>query len=227
MKPATLTVVALLLCITAPVYAGINVNIDIPGPPGIVVAPPPPPVVVAPPVEEQPEIVIEQPPQLIYSPALGFYVAVGTPFNMVLIDNNYYVYRGGRWFMSPTYDGGWVLAQPRYLPSGIRRHNWEYIRGYRDREYAAYRRDPQHYHGRFYEHHAGERRGEHRGEMHGDHRVDQRGGHRVDQRIDRRGNVNPGLRPAGHQQIQGAKPAQVKNNAPAKHEGSKHEKDNR
>jgi len=227
MKPATLTVVALLLCITAPVYAGINVNIDIPGPPGIIVAPPPPPVVVAPPVEEQPEMVVNEPPQLIYSPALGFYVAVGTPFNMVFIDNNYYLYRGGRWFMSPTYDGGWVVAGPRYLPYGIRRHNWEYIRRYRDREYAAYRRDPQHYHGRFYEHHAGERRGEHRGDTRGEYRGDMRGGHQVDQRVNRRGNVNPGLRPAGHQQVQGARPAQVKNNAPAKHEGPKHEKDNR
>lgn len=210
MKSVTLSVVALLLSITAPVYAGINVNIDIPGPPGIVVAPPPPPVVVAPPAPEQPEIVINEQPQLIFSPALGYYVAVGSPFNMVFIDNNYYLYRGGRWYMSPTYNGNWVFTEPRFLPSGIRRHNWADIRRYRDREYAAYRRDPQHYRGKFY--------GQHAGEHGGAHQLDQRGGHQVDQRVNRRGNVNPGQRPAVHQQGRGAKPAQVKNNGPEKHD---------
>ena len=151
--PAKFLVPALVFGICVPVYAELNVNIDVP-----VSLPPRTPVTMGQPAQQvyddaaPPTVVLEQPPQLIYSPELGYYVAVGIPHEMVFIDGNYYIHRHGRWFLSPTYDGVWLSVAALSLPERIRSHSWEQIRTYRDREYAVYRRDPSHYDAT---HHAG------------------------------------------------------------------------
>jgi hypothetical protein len=208
MKYGKLSVVAVLLSITAPVYAGVDVRIGVPLPVVVV----PAPVVVAPQVVVDPvqvnvdvpaPLVLAEPPQLIFSPTLGYYVAVGIPQDVVLIDNVYYMHRGGRWFMSDRYNGNWAFVDRGRLPGGLRGHDWNYIRGFRDREYRNYRRDPGHYRGKFYDHRGGDHRpgarpGEHRpGARPGEHRPGARPG-------DHRPGAGPGHvnRPA-----QGNKPA--------------------
>jgi hypothetical protein len=160
-----LLVTAFLLSSTTICSAGwLNVNVDIPGIP----APPPPAVIVEAPA---PVIIFEQPPQLLYSAELGYYVAVNTPHEMVFIDNTYYIHRNGYWLAAPSYEGPWVVTQPQYLPLGLVRFNVSLFRRYRDNEYRNYRRDPAHYQGRILDHHAGS-----------EHRATEPAGHRGEAR---------------------------------------------
>lgn len=115
----------------------------------------------APPPYQAP-IVVDEPPRFIIPRSLGFYVAVGIPYDMFYISNRYYVYRDNRWYYGPNYNGPWRVTSYRYLPAPLRRHQIDRIRHYRDEEYRVYSRDREHYRGRYY-------RPEHIGkERHGD-----------------------------------------------------------
>ncbi len=135
-------------------FAGVDVNINVgipAAPPPVVVtqpayAPPPPPGYGAP-----PEVVFEAQPRFIFSPTLGFYVTVGTPYDIVYIGSTYYFYSGGFWYAGPTYSGPWRIAKDRALPKLLRKYPYERIRFYRDQEYRIYQRDPARYRGRVYE----------------------------------------------------------------------------
>lgn len=113
---------------------GININIGNRPPP------PPPPV----------QIVIEEPPQFIYPSSLGFFVAIGIPYDMFYISNRYYIYRGDRWYFAPTYNGPWRVISYQRIPVPLRSHRIEVIRERRDREFRAYSRDRDNYRGRYY-----------------------------------------------------------------------------
>ena len=106
---------------------GINANIGIPQP-----------------------VVITQAPEFIFAPNLGFYVAVGVPYDIVLISNNYYLYRGNVWYRAPYYNGPWVETKYRSLPPGLRKHKFEKIRAVRDQEYRVYQSDRDHYRGKHF-----------------------------------------------------------------------------
>jgi hypothetical protein len=135
-----------------------SVNINLGNPAPVIVTPPPPPPV------EEPAIYIDSRPSFIYSPALGFYVSVGSPYDIVYVDRYYYLNRGGRWYASASCQGPWNVVRKR-LPERIRRFRYEEIRQHRDREYGSYVRDRDHYRGRWHkpEGEWKERRG-HRGE---------------------------------------------------------------
>jgi hypothetical protein len=159
--------------------AGVNLNVNIgsppPQPPAIVVSPPtyaPPPVE----VQQPPPVVFEEQPRFIFLPALGFYVSVGTPYDIMYIGQSYYLHSGRFWYVGPTFSGPWAFAQGRLLPAVLHRYRYDQIRNYRDTEYRVYRHDPAHYRGRVYEpawkprepHREGS--GEHRGEGRRDER---------------------------------------------------------
>jgi hypothetical protein len=144
---------------TAQARVNLNVNVDIPVPVAQAPAPaypppaypPPAPVVVAPPpAPADVQLVIQEPPSFVYSQNLGFYVSVGTPYDMVYVDNGYYLYRAGYWYYSPYYYGPWSYVGPRRLPMGLRRYRYEQIRHFRDHEYRLYQRDREHYRGNWY-----------------------------------------------------------------------------
>ncbi|MBJ6800369.1 hypothetical protein JFN90_09505 [Geomonas sp. Red259] len=133
---------------------GVDVNIHLGNERPVVVAPAPArPVVVAPaPVPVyQPEPYyddVEENVEFIYPQPLGFYVAVGVPYDLFYLNNVYFSFRDGRWYRSPDNRGRWVPVGYRELPSPLRRYRIERIREYRTREYAVYQRDRDHYHGR-------------------------------------------------------------------------------
>jgi|SRR6185369_3474058 len=149
---------AMLVCSAQLAYAGVNVNINLGEPPRPVVVAPPPavyvpaPVYVAPPPPAAPVSVIEVEDdiQFVYPDALGFYVAVGVPYDLFYLNNSYFLYRDGRWLRAPSSRGPWVAQRYRELPPGLRRHRLERIREYRGREYAIYSRDRDHYRGRHF-----------------------------------------------------------------------------
>jgi hypothetical protein len=115
------------------------------------VAPPPPPPpapVVA--YSAPPQVVFRAPPSFIYSPHLGFYVAVETPYDAVYLDGHYYLWSNGFWYAAPRYNGPWVVVQAGRVPAPLHRFGWKEIRRYRDSEYREYHRDKKHYKGRWY-----------------------------------------------------------------------------
>lgn len=121
----------------------LNVNVGVP----VVAAPASPP----PPPPGAPRVMLEAAPRFIMSPALGFYVSVGVPYDIVFIDSYYYLNRDGRWYRSGRYNGPWAEVHRKRLPPGLRKHRYEDIRRYRDNEYRRYEHDRGHYRGRWHE----------------------------------------------------------------------------
>lgn len=154
MIAATVTAAALLVVTgAATARAGVNLSVNIGVP---VVAPVSPPVVAASypggdwPVA-QPQIYLDEPPRFIYSPNLGFHVSVGTPYDIAYLNNGYYLYRGGNWYLAPSYTGPWSVVSYRRLPPLLHKHRYDQIRHYRDYEYRSYLRDRDHYRGSWYQ----------------------------------------------------------------------------
>jgi len=143
---------------------GVDVNLHLGNQPQQVIVPapvaPPPQVIIrepAPPTQvivrepaPQAVITIEDDVDFVYPSQLGFYVAVGVPYDLVYMRNNYYLFRDGRWFRAARSHGPWVVTQYRELPPGLRRHAIERIRTYRSAEYDVYRRDRDHYRGKHF-----------------------------------------------------------------------------
>lgn len=128
---------------------GVDVNIHLGNQPRPVIVTQPPPVVVAEPVyEPEPYYEVEEEVDFIYPRELGFYVAVGVPYDLFYLNNVYFIFRDGRWLRSGSSRGGWVNVRYRDLPPTLRRHRMDRIREYRTREYVVYQRDRDHYRGR-------------------------------------------------------------------------------
>lgn len=159
------TVVTLLLFTLLPVAqagasdVGFNVGVSV----GRPVAP----------VYGAPPVVIAEPPEFIAPPQLGFYVAVGVPYDLFFHGNQYWLNRGGIWYVAPYYNGPWVAAGPGRVPYEIRRYPARKIHYYRDNYYSSYhgRGGPEYRHFRPGNHEMGrighEERGD-RGRGHGD-----------------------------------------------------------
>ncbi|KAF0221058.1 MAG: hypothetical protein FD174_771 [Geobacteraceae bacterium] len=82
-----------------------------------------------------PPVVIEQRPEFVQPAELGFYAAVGVPYDLFYVSGRYYLSRGNVWYSAPYYNGPWVTARYQTLPWGLRRYPFERIRYYRDMEY--------------------------------------------------------------------------------------------
>jgi hypothetical protein len=141
---------------------GVDVNLHLGNQPQQVivpVAPQPAPVVIREPAptavvirEPAPTavITIDDDVDFVYPAQLGFYVAVGVPYDLFYVRNNYYLFRDGRWLRAPGSRGPWVATRYRELPPGLRRHDIQRIRYYRSAEYDVYRHDRDHYRGKHF-----------------------------------------------------------------------------
>jgi hypothetical protein len=90
------------------------------------------------------------PPLFIRLPHFGFYVGVGTFYDIVYVHDNYYLYYGETWYRAPNFKGPWTAVPSEVLPPVIRKQRIESIRKDRDMEYRLYRRDKTHYRGRIF-----------------------------------------------------------------------------
>ncbi|HEX8960292.1 MAG TPA: hypothetical protein VF775_01835 [Geobacteraceae bacterium] len=133
--------------------------------PPVVAAPVQPPAVSPEPEDypPPPEVYLDDAPRFIYAPAIGMYVAVGVPFDLVYTGRDYFYFYGGRWYRGPYYNGPWSFVPRRSYPPAFRRYRVNYIRQYRDVEFGRYEHDREHYDGRFHrpEFRGGMRRMEH------------------------------------------------------------------
>ncbi|HEY5497930.1 MAG TPA: hypothetical protein VIK19_06320 [Syntrophales bacterium] len=97
-----------------------------------------------------PRIVLSSHPDFIMPPSLGFYVAVGTPYDLYRVNNNYYVFHDNAWYRGAYYNGPWRAVNYQQLPQNLRRHNQEQIRAIRDEEYRHYRDNRDSYRGKHF-----------------------------------------------------------------------------
>jgi hypothetical protein len=133
---------------------GVDVNLHIGNQPQQIVVPaapaPLPPRVIVPAPAPSVEVAIDDDVDFVFPSRLGFYVAVGVPYDLFYVTNNYYLFRDGRWFRAPGSHGPWIAARHRELPPGLRRHDIGRIRALRSAEYDIYRHDRHHYHGKHF-----------------------------------------------------------------------------
>ena len=130
MKKQILFAMLFTIVIAVSAHAGVNIGINI----GI-------------PVPLPPNVVIQSAPEFIYQPQLGFHVSVGAPYDVIYLGNAYYLYNNGYYYRSHNYNGPWVGVEYNRLPPGLRKHRYEEIRRYRDKEYRKYNRNREHYRG--------------------------------------------------------------------------------
>jgi hypothetical protein len=77
--------------------------------------------------------------RFIFPDELGFYVAVGVPYELCYIDRSYYLFNKGRWLRAYSQRGPWVALGYRDLPVVLRQQRIERIRDYRQHGYNSHR----------------------------------------------------------------------------------------
>ncbi len=82
-----------------------------------------------------PPVVISAPPNFVAPPELGFYVAVGVPYDIFFYGNRYWLCRGNAWFASPYYNGPWVSVGFGNVPYLIRKYPLNRVHYFRDNYY--------------------------------------------------------------------------------------------
>lgn len=102
------------------------------------------------PVPALPRVVFQAPPLFLAPPALGFYIGVDMPYDMVFISGSYYLFQGNNWYRSSHYNGPWATVRHEHLPQSVRKYKIDRIRHHREHEYRAYQQKREHYSGRHY-----------------------------------------------------------------------------
>ena len=95
-------------------------------------------------------VIVEAPPQMLFLPDPGVYVAVGIPYDVFFISGHYYYFHGNNWFWGPGYGGPWAYVEYRSLPPGLQKYKVVRLREYREREYKVYRVQGQNFGGKHF-----------------------------------------------------------------------------
>ncbi len=125
--------------LSLPAPPGVGINIGLP----FVPATPYPyqPVAAAPAYPYDYETLdLAAPPDFVEPPELGFYVAVGVPFDLFFFNNVYYLYRDNCWYSSYYYNGPWRGLSYNHVPYALHRYPFDRIHHYRDNYYGQYQR---------------------------------------------------------------------------------------
>jgi hypothetical protein len=123
-----LVIVAVVLSLASAAWGEVNVNVRMPGL----------------------RIELSGPPDFIMPRSLGFYVAVGTPYDLYRVNNSYYVFQNNGWYRGTYYNGPWQAVNRQKLPQSLRNHNPERIRTIRDEEYRHYSENRNGYKGKHF-----------------------------------------------------------------------------
>jgi hypothetical protein len=91
-----------------------------------------------------PPVVIASPPEFVAPPQLGFYVALGVPYDLYYLSGSYYLFRGNTWYSSHYYNGPWVTVHYSNVPYGLRKYPAQRIHYYRDNYYKNYQKQGRH-----------------------------------------------------------------------------------
>ena len=107
-----------------------------------------------------PNVAIYDPPLFLSSPSIGFYSAIGIPYDLYYFDPYYYLNQRGYWYRSHHYNGPWGSIKYKSLPHSFQKHRYADIIRWRDNEHRSYKKDRNRYKGRHFrpERHKVERR---------------------------------------------------------------------
>jgi len=105
------------------------------------------PVYFAPPAQV---VLPAAPPQFVYVPELGYYVAMGLAYDMIYDGRAYYFHNNGYWYRTTYYGEPWVHVSKRLLPPILVRFNFKEVHRYRDLEFRRYEREKGHYRGQLH-----------------------------------------------------------------------------
>lgn len=147
MKKIRILVALLTLCASSAAHAsnvGVDLNLRVGNPP------PPPQVIVQPPPPHSGTVIVEEDIDFVYPDPLGFYVAIGVPYDLFFLRGQYYLFRDNHWYRGAHHRGPWVEVKHRNLPPGLRKHKMERVHYYRDREYRTYERERDRYRGKHF-----------------------------------------------------------------------------
>jgi hypothetical protein len=87
---------------------------------------------------EKPSFFLSTRPDFISLSDYGFSISVGSPYDIILYRDLYYINQNGIWYCSPNYRGPWAIVREKRLPSRIKSRRWEDIRRTRDIEYRRH-----------------------------------------------------------------------------------------
>ncbi len=87
---------------------------------------------------EKPSFFLSTRPDFISLSDYGFSISVGSPYDIILYRDLYYINQNGIWYCSPNYRGPWAIVRENRLPSRIKSRRWEDIRRTRDIEYRRH-----------------------------------------------------------------------------------------
>jgi hypothetical protein len=161
----TIVAVMLMVGITSLSYGGGNADVALeiplpnPAPPSRILSPFPPPI--SSPGSPSPGFPSDNeptsrlafpavPPLFVYIPELGYYVAIGTPYDIAYIGSEYFMFSNGFWYSAEYYGGSLMRLEQRMWPPLLARHKIEDLRRLRDAEFKRYNRDRDHYNGRLH-----------------------------------------------------------------------------
>jgi len=85
-----LLVAAVAVPVHAQVRVGVNIGIQLPGPPALVVV-----------------------------PGAPVYYAPRAPANVFFYAHQYWVFANGGWYVGPAWDGPWAIVEPAYVPAPV------------------------------------------------------------------------------------------------------------
>ncbi|NTV25614.1 MAG: hypothetical protein HGB01_05330 [Chlorobiaceae bacterium] len=86
------------------------------------------------------DIRIERRPDFIFLDSYGFQVSWGAPYDVIHLDNNYFLHQADQWYRAADYRGPWKRIDENRLPSAIRKHSWLEITEARETEYRKHDR---------------------------------------------------------------------------------------
>jgi hypothetical protein len=96
---ALAVVIVLALAVPALADVSVNIGINLPGPPTLVVV-----------------------------PSTPVYYAPSAPANVFFYNHQYWLFHGDGWYVGPSWNGPWVVVQPVYVPAPILRVPVRYYR---------------------------------------------------------------------------------------------------
>ena len=88
----------------------------------------------------EPRFVIHARPDFVYLPEQRFSIALRGPYDMILVEDVYYIHRHGEWYRASHYRGPWSLISERDLPHRVSKYSWGEIRDLRDAEFRRHDR---------------------------------------------------------------------------------------
>jgi hypothetical protein len=97
-----------------------------------------------------PSVQLEDAPEFIYSPELGFFVSVGVPYDLVYDGNYYYNFSSGYWYRGRNFNGPWEIVTVSNMPAKLLKFRIDQIRYHRDMEMRRYETGGDQYSGQFH-----------------------------------------------------------------------------